>query len=259
MDFSVFMQNYTLESEPLLNVAASSEALPVMNASKAIDNNQATFWSSAGHVGSANYTEWIYMNLGAIRDISQVVIAPRVVAGSAMCFPVDFKLQSSTDGVNWVDVNGQSYTNYTCDTLSQKFVFSSIVATKYIRLYATKLSADSYGNYYCQISEMSASNFYTSVDDEASGFSLLQIYPNPFSSSTTIGYTLPLNSMVSLKVFDLVGKEVACLVKDSQSAGTYRVNWNGVNNKGERLTNGYYLVKLSAEKKCITQKILLVK
>lgn len=263
MDFSVFMQNYTLESEPLLNVAASSEALPVMNASKAIDNNPAKFWSSAGHVGSANYTEWIYMNLGAIRDISQVVIAPRVVAGSAMCFPVDFKLQSSTDGVNWVDVNGQSYTNYTCDTLNQKFVFSSSVTTKYLRLYATKLSADSYGNYYCQISELSASAIYTSSEDQTSGlqnkFSLSQNYPNPFSSSTTIRYTLPLNSIVSLKVFDILGKEVASLVEKTQSAGTYEVIWDGVNYKGERIKNGYYLAKFSANGRGMTQKMLFLK
>ena len=203
------------------------------------------------------------MNLGAIRDISQVVIAPRVVAGSAMCFPVDFKLQSSTDGVNWIDVNGQSYTNYKCDTISQKFVFSSSVTTKYIRIYATKLSADSYGNYYCQISEIRATTIYTSVDVKTSGLanklSLLQNYPNPFRSSTTISYTLPLNSIVSLKVFDLFGKEVASLVEKTQSAGTYEVIWDGVNYKGEKIKNGYYLAKFSANGRDMTQKMLFLK
>jgi len=263
MDFSVFMQNYTCESEPVLNVAASSEALSVMNAAKVIDTDPATFWSSAGHVGSANYTEWIYMNLGAIRDISQVVIAPRVVAGSAMCFPVDFKLQSSTDAVNWIDISGQSYTNYSCDTLSQKFVFNNNIATKYIRLYATKLSADSYGNYYCQIAEVSATTIYTSVEDETSGlaneFNLFQNYPNPFSSSTTICYTLPINSIVSLKVFDILKKEVASLVEKTQSAGTYEVIWEGVNYKGERIKDGYYLAKFSANGRGMTQKMLFLK
>ena len=263
MDFSVFRQNYTCKSEPVLNVAASSEALTVMNASKVIDNNPATFWSSAGHVGSAVYTEWIYLNLGAIRDISQVVLTPRVVSGIAMCFPFDFKIQSSMDGSNWIDISGQSYTNYSCDTLSQKFVFSNNITTKYIRLYATKLSADSYGNYYCQIAEVSATTIYTSVEDEtsglANGFSLLQNYPNPFSSSTTIGYTLPLNSIVSLKVFDLLGKEVACLIKDLQSSGTYQVKWDGVNSKGERLKNGYYMVTLSIDCNTLTKKVILWK
>lgn len=260
MDFSVFRQNYTCEPEPVLNVAASSEALSVMNASKVIDNNRATFWSSAGHVGSAVYTEWIYLNLGAIRDISQVVLTPRVVSGSTMCFPVDFKLQESTDGINWTDITEQTYTNFNCDTLSQKFTFNNVVTTKYIRLYASKLSADSFGNYYCQISEMSATTIYTSVEDETSGvpdeFSLMQNYPNPFISSTTISYTLPLNSIVSLKVFDLFGKEVACLVNDTQLAGNYQIKWDGVNDNSERLTNGYYLVKLSANGKSITKKIL---
>ena len=263
MDFSVFKQNYTCETEPVLDVAASSEALSVMNPSKVMDNNPATFWSSAGHVGSAMNTEWIYLNLGTIRDISQVVLSPRVVSGSATCFPVDFKFQTSTDGIHWMDISGQSYSNFKCDTVSQKFVFSSSITTKYIRLYATKLSADSYGNYYCQISEMSATNIYTSVEDETSRlsneFCLLKNYPNPFSSSTIISYTLPLNSIVSLKVFDLFGKEVACLVKDSQSAGSYQVNWDGVNNKGESIKNGYYIAKLSVDGRDTTKKILFMK
>lgn len=262
LDFSVFRQNFTSESEPVLQVVASSEALSVMNPEQVIDNKSTTFWSSAGHVGSAIYTEWIYLNLGTIRDISQVVLTPRVVSGTAMCFPVDFKLQESTDGINWTDIKDQIYFNFKCDTLSQKFIFSNIVTTKYVRLYATKLSADSFGNYYCQISEMSAATIYTSIEDKSSGltteFSLKQNYPNPFNYSTTISYTLPHKSVVSLNVYDIFGKEVALLVEKSQPAGTYKIIWDGINHKGERIKNGYYLVKLSANGRNMTPKMLFL-
>jgi hypothetical protein len=245
-----------------LQVVASSEALSVMNPEQVIDNKSTTFWSSAGHVGSAIYTEWIYLNLGTIRDISQVVLTPRVVSGTAMCFPVDFKLQESTDGINWTDIKDQIYFNFKCDTLSQKFIFSNIVTTKYVRLYATKLSADSFGNYYCQISEMSAATIYTSIEDKSSGltteFSLKQNYPNPFNYSTTISYTLPHKSVVSLNVYDIFGKEVALLVEKSQPAGTYKIIWDGINHKGERIKNGYYLVKLSANGRNMTPKMLFL-
>ncbi|MCK4750407.1 MAG: hypothetical protein KAT15_25295, partial [Bacteroidales bacterium] len=69
LDFSVYMQYYLSEAEPVLNVVASSEALEVMEASKAIDNDPATFWSSAGHVGSAAHTEWIYLNLDSTKNV----------------------------------------------------------------------------------------------------------------------------------------------------------------------------------------------
>jgi len=263
MSFSVYMQNYTLEEEIALAVVASSEALQVMDAPKSIDNDPATFWSSIGYVGSAVHIEWIYLNLGTVKNISQVVLVPRVVSGSAMCFPVDFKFQTSTDGINWTDISEQSYTNFTCDTLSQKFVFSSSITTQYIRLYATKLSADSYGNYYCQIAEMSATIIYTSVEDETSGmpdeFRLLQNYPNPFNSSTTICYTLPCKSIVSLKIFDIFGKQVAGLVNTSQPAGTYHLIWDGIDHKGERIKNGYYITRLSANGRNMNQKALFLK
>ncbi|MFA5814521.1 MAG: discoidin domain-containing protein [Bacteroidales bacterium] len=263
MDFSVFMQNFVCEAEPVLNVVASSEALKVMEASKAIDKDPGTFWSSVGYVGSAAHIEWIYLNLGTIRNIAQVDLTPRVVSGSAMCFPVDFKFQSSTDGIRWEDISGQSFSNYKCDSLNQKFDFGSSVATQYIRLYATKLSADSFGNFYFQLAEMLLTYSTASVENETSGlpngFSLIQNYPNPFNSSTTITYAIPEESNVSLIVYDFFGRHVAGLVKEVQSTGTYKVEWNGINDKGENLAAGYYLYKLLVDGRNFTRKMLIVR
>ena len=76
-------------------------------------------------------------------------------------------------------------------------------------------------------------------------FVLSQNYPNPFNPSTTIRYALPKESNVSLKVYDILGKEVASLVNETQHAGTYKVEWKGINNRGENLSSGIYLYKLS--------------
>ncbi len=90
-------------------------------------------------------------------------------------------------------------------------------------------------------------------------FILSQNYPNPFNPSTTIGYALPKQSNVRLKVYDILGKEVASLVDETQSAGTYKVQWKGLNNKGENLTSGIYLYKLSVDGKSFSRKMLFVK
>jgi hypothetical protein len=57
-------------------------------------------------------------------------------------------------------------------------------------------------------------------------FSLSQNYPNPFNPSTAISFQLPMNSRVTLKVFDMLGREIATLVNDERGAGTHRVSWD---------------------------------
>ena len=264
MDFSVYMQNFGSEDEPVLEIEASSEALEVMSAAKAFDNNPATFWSSNGHVGSPAFLEWIYLNLGIVKNIQEVTLTPRLVSGSAMCFPVDFKFQSSADGIHWKDISGQAYTNYACaDSLSQKFIFDNSVATQYLRLYATKLSADSYGNYYCQLAEISITSVITSINNPISGLYdesiLLRNFPNPFSESTVIRYVLPMESHVILKVYDIWGREVATLVNEIQRAGTYAIKWNGDNNATERLALGVYICNLSINGQCFSNKMLITR
>ncbi len=264
LDFSVYMQQYQSEAEPVKLVVASTEALAVLGATNATDEDPFTFWSSSGHAGTADHTEWIYLNQVKAKEVSQVVLTPRAVEGSPMCFPVDFKFQYSSDGINWTDISGQSYTNYPCsDTLDQKFTFDSSVTTQYVRLYATKLSADSYGNFYCQIAEIKISNVISSInneiDDLPDSYHLFQNYPNPVRHSTTISYSLPKTSSICLEVFDIFGKKIADLVNEVQSAGTYKVEWDALNGKDPGLASGYYLISLSAEEKRFTRKMLLIK
>ncbi|MFZ5947635.1 MAG: T9SS type A sorting domain-containing protein [Stygiobacter sp.] len=85
-------------------------------------------------------------------------------------------------------------------------------------------------------------------------FELSQNFPNPFNPETKISYTLPKESNVSLKVYDVLGDEVAKLVNEVKQAGVYNVTFNAKN-----LTSGLYIYKLQAENYIQTKKMMLIK
>jgi len=101
------------------------------------------------------------------------------------------------------------------------------------------------------------------VDDESTlpkEFALAQNYPNPFNPSTTIKYEIPSVasgfslSNVTLKVYDILGREVATLVNQQQKAGYYEVNWDAGNN-----SSGIYFYKLHAGSFVETKKMILLR
>jgi hypothetical protein len=85
-------------------------------------------------------------------------------------------------------------------------------------------------------------------------FDLKQNYPNPFNPSTTIEYTIPENSRVTLKVYDIIGKEVATLVDKDQNSGSYIVVWNA-----ESLSSGIYFYRITAGDYTDTKRMVLKK
>lgn len=98
----------------------------------------------------------------------------------------------------------------------------------------------------------------TSIEEPESNlpvnFELLQNYPNPFNSETKITFKIPRNGFVSLKVFDVLGREVAVLVNEFKNAGAYQSTFNA-----SSLPSGMYLYKLEAAGKSIIQKMILMK
>jgi hypothetical protein len=84
--------------------------------------------------------------------------------------------------------------------------------------------------------------------------SLMQNYPNPFNPSTTIRFDLPKSVFVTLKIYDLLGKEITTLVNEKRTSGEYAVEWNG---KG--LPSGMYLYRLKAGDFVETRKLVLQK
>jgi hypothetical protein len=85
-------------------------------------------------------------------------------------------------------------------------------------------------------------------------FVLHQNYPNPFNPSTTVKYAVPKTSLVSIKVYDLTGQEVATLVNEMQEAGTYEVNFDARN-----LASGVYVYRMIADNFTSVRKLNLLK
>lgn len=103
----------------------------------------------------------------------------------------------------------------------------------------------------------------TSVESEkniVSGFNLLQNYPNPFNPSTTIRYEIPDRSFVTLKVYDILGNEIATLINEEKPSGIYEVEFNASNlpdgNIG--LSSGIYFCQLQAGVFIATKKLILL-
>ena len=71
-------------------------------------------------------------------------------------------------------------------------------------------------------------------------------YPNPFNPSTTINFTLPIQKKVSLKIYDMLGKEVVTLVNNQElEKGNHEINWTGINNRGAKVASGNYIATLT--------------
>jgi len=85
-------------------------------------------------------------------------------------------------------------------------------------------------------------------------FILEQNYPNPFNPATTIKYSIPQVSHVNISVYDLIGREVAILVNETQSAGSHQMTF-----KAQNLSSGIYFYKLTAGRITHIKKMTLIK
>jgi hypothetical protein len=85
-------------------------------------------------------------------------------------------------------------------------------------------------------------------------FHLSQNFPNPFNPSTKIRYSIPQSSGVVIKVFDMLGKEIATLVNEEKPIGTYTIEFNATN-----LPSGIYFYQLQAPNFTQTKKMILLK
>ena len=92
------------------------------------------------------------------------------------------------------------------------------------------------------------------IDDLPTTYALKQNYPNPFNPSTMISYSVPNNTYVTLKVFDVLGNEVATLVNEEKSAGNFEVEFNA-----SGLSSGIYFYRIQTESFVDTKKLIMLK
>jgi hypothetical protein len=90
--------------------------------------------------------------------------------------------------------------------------------------------------------------------DAPKSYAVYQNYPNPFNPTTSISFDIPSRSVVSLKVFDLLGREVSTIVSGELQAGRYTRQWNATD-----ISSGVYFYRLQAGTYSETKKLLLLK
>ena len=97
----------------------------------------------------------------------------------------------------------------------------------------------------------------TKINEDLSfinSYNLSNNYPNPFNPSTTIRYSIPKQSHITLKIYDIIGREVAILVNEEKPAGNYQIGFNAAN-----LPSGVYFYQLKAGSYVETNKMVLLK
>jgi photosystem II stability/assembly factor-like uncharacterized protein len=148
---------------------------------------------------------------------------------------------STDSGTTWEEDNTGFPTSFT------EIYALTISDTK---LYAGTLSRGAW--------ERPLTDYVTSVelssDKSLDNFQLAQNYPNPFNPTTTIEFSILQESFVELKVFDILGNEVATLAKDNYAAGTYKSDFSGDN-----FSSGLYIARITAGKFVQTRKMMLLK
>ena len=149
---------------------------------------------------------------------------------------------STDNGTNWTEVDSGLTNNY-----------NDLVAALVIS--GTNLFA---GIQYNGVWRRPLSDIITGIENQKGSipfsFSLQQNYPNPFNPTTIIKYDLPKEGFVTLKVYDMLGREVATLVNKEQSAGRYVATFDA-----SGLASGIYFYRISAGKFVQTKKLILMK
>ncbi|NNL20406.1 MAG: T9SS type A sorting domain-containing protein, partial [Ignavibacteriaceae bacterium] len=112
------------------------------------------------------------------------------------------------------------------------------------------------------------SEYSAGVDDDLLGYpskyALSQNYPNPFNPSTTIRFSIPASSLVTLKVYDVLGNEVATLVSEKKPVGSYEVKFSATGGSASggdvyNLPSGIYFYRLQANDFAQVKKMILLK
>jgi len=147
--------------------------------------------------------------------------------------------RSTNDGTSWTEVN---------TGLMENVVYTLVVS-------GTNLFAGTYANgvWKRPLSEIITSVEFLSANVPAH-FSLEQNFPNPFNPVTTITFSLPSKSFVTLKIFDPLGKEVSVLLADELTPGTYSRQWDA-----GTFSSGVYFYSLRAGSFSETRKLILLR
>jgi hypothetical protein len=187
---------------------------------------------------STNYgTSWTGINSGIPTTAWS---SPLAVSGTNIFRSVYY------NGVYLSTDNGTSWTPVNTGLANGAYILKLAVSGTYL-----------FGNEGGLVYKRPLSEMITDIEDIEqlpTEFSLAQNYPNPFNPSTKLSYNIAQSGLVTLKIFDLLGNEIATLVNEIKPVGTYELNWNATNHP-----SGVYFYKLQAGSFVQTRKMILLK
>ncbi len=207
----------------------------------AVDDDSLTYW-----ISNSNNSNWIYVDLGKMFKVERLVLN----------WGANYATKYNVQGFNDKNVTTNIFTNYLSNGGTDEFKnFTS--DSKIIRILClTKVSADS-GYILKEFKIFGKPLTATGINEgslAASNFFLSQNYPNPFNPTTSISYQLKANSFVSLKVFDLLGREIKTLVNEIKPAGIYTAEFDA-----SALSSGIYMYRINAGSFVQTRKMTVMK
>jgi len=200
-----------------------------------IDNNLFAGGFYGGVFLSTNGgTSWLQITLDGTTVYSMAASGNNVFAGT---YQSGIFLSQNT-GVDWYEINQGLPVGITVKAIQVKdgFVFAGTEQGVWRRLMSEITGVDNISS------------------EVLSKYSLHQNYPNPFNPVTSIQYAIGSRQFVQLKVYDVLGNEIATMVNEEKSAGTYELNWDASN-----LPSGIYFYKLQAGEYAETKKMILLK
>ena len=188
---------------------------------------------------------------GAELNSSNVCLSWVLPAQSSSPLKFDLELSTNEDLTNPLIIRNIHSTNYTIDGLKPGKYYWRVQS----KTSNGEKSEYSYKNEFIVGSVTDVSGNIDFIKE----YSLEQNYPNPFNPSTMIKYTLPHNSFVTLKIYDILGREIKTLVSENQNSGQYSIQWDGTDNSGNRVTSGIYIYKIVANNYVASKKMILMK
>lgn len=127
------------------------------------------------------------------------------------------------------------------------------------RLIITSQSSSSINDTSNSLFSIETTNYVEGSINKPQSFSLEQNYPNPFNPTTTINYQIPNSSFVTIKIYDVLGKEINTLVNGQKFRGEYSITWNGKDILGNDVPSGIYFYSIQAGEFAQIKKMVLLK
>ena len=162
-----------------------------------------------------------------------------ITKGNVYFYAFDVETKTFTEGLNWESPEEGEF--------ARGLAFAPDGNTAYIGTFSNTTSR-------LQKLSLVANGVEVISSEVPDGYELSQNYPNPFNPSTVINFSIPTSGLVTVKVFDILGQEVAELINEVKAAGSYQVDFNAAN-----MSSGMYVYRISSGKFNATRKMMLLK